>query len=330
MRRSSPATIAVVFVAASHAVAAPLPNALRVSARVVRHVAPPADDPLVMPTDVTVDSRGVIAVADGVNHRVVRFDAGGAVISIIGSGGDSPLNQPVGVTFDAQDRLWIADTGNARLVVISPDGSFAQAIDIPAAGGGHATDPTDVLITPDGKRTLVVDNDNHRLLIRDNDNDAWNVLGRRGEALGQFDYPFMIAAGPEGFVYITDVINGRVLSLTATDEWRGQIGRWGVAAGHLYRPKGVTVNDDGHLFVSDSTLGVVQVFESNGRLIGALTDDAGEPLRFEHPMGLCFDAAGALYVVELSANRVAVVEITAIDTTKPASGRGRIGGEQKP
>jgi hypothetical protein len=33
-------------------------------------------------------------------------------------------------------------------------------------------------------------------------------------------------------------------------------------------------------------------------------------LRFNHPMGMRFDTAGALYVVELGANRAAVVTLT--------------------
>lgn len=330
MRRSALIAIVIVPVAMSLAAASPLPEEIRLPARVVRTIAAPPTDGLNMPTDVAVDSRGIVAVADGVHHRVVRFDENGEVISKITAAGGAPLHESVGVTFDAKDRLWIADTGSARLLVISPDGEFVEQVDVPAAPGGRAADVTDVLVASDGKRTYVVDNDNHRLLIRDNTNDTWQVFGRRGEALGQFDYPFMIAADPEGAIYITDVINGRIQSLAADDEWRGQIGRWGVEAGKLYRPKGVAVDSAGRIFVGDSTLGVVQAFAPNGRLAGVLTNEDGEPLRFAHPMGLCFDSAGLLYVVELDQNRVAVVEIHVPKPVEPAIGRGQIGGESKP
>lgn len=56
---------------------------------------------------------------------------------------------------------------------------------------------------------------------------------------------------------------------------------------------------------------MIQVFDDAGKLLGVLTDDAGQPLRFDHPMGMRFDAAGTLYVVELGANRVAVVALQA-------------------
>lgn len=320
---------AIALVLAAPGIAAPLPDEVRLGAQIVRYVAAPADNALNMPTDVAVDARGHIVVADGVNHRIVRFDADGKLVDVVTAAGGAPLNQPVGVTFDPQNRLWIADTGGARLVIVSADGIIAEVIGVPAAGGRQSADVTDVLVTPDGSRAYVIDNDNHRLLIRDNANDTWQSMGRRGDALGQFDYPFMLALDGNGSLYVTDVINARVPSLGANDQWRGQIGRWGVEAGQFYRPKGIAVDSAGRIFVSDSTLGVVQAFESNGRLAGVLSDDAGEPLRFAHPMGMCFDDAGLLYVVELGENRVAIVKLVMQTDDGPEIGRGQIGGESE-
>ena len=106
--------------------------------------------------------------------------------------------------------------------------------------------------------------------------------------------------------------------LSAANRWGGQISQFGVALGDLYRPKGIAVDAKGRIFVGDSTLGVVQVFDDGGNLIGALTDDSGQPLRFAHPMGMRFDPAGSLCIVELSANRVAVVSLKQA-TTKPST-----------
>jgi hypothetical protein len=58
-------------------------------------------------------------------------------------------------------------------------------------------------------------------------------------------------------------------------------------------------------------MGVIQVFTDAGKLLGVLTDEAGQPLRLDHPMGMRFDTAGQLYVVELGANRVDVLSIKA-------------------
>jgi DNA-binding beta-propeller fold protein YncE len=293
--------------------AAPVPVQNRIQAKIVKTLSASLDPPVHMPTDVAVDRRGRVFVADGVEHRILQFSAEGKLEGTLRSFGDHLLNRPVGLALDAQDRLWIADPGNRNLCVISAEGNLEQVIPVPTKVlkevPNHPSEPTDVAVTPDGKRTYVVDNDNHRVLIRDNQNGEWISLGKRGRALGRFQWPFMICVGAEEYVYISEVIGARVQRITPRDRWSGQIGRWGIELGQLYRPKGVATDAKGRVYISDSTLGVIQVFGPWGNLQGVLTDSAGNILRFQHPMGLCFDPQGKLYVVEMTANRVAVVTL---------------------
>jgi len=186
-----------------------------------------------------------------------------------------------------------------------------------------------VAVTPDGQRAYIVDNDNHRLIVRDNRDKQLTTLGRFGRALGQFQWPFMVAVSPRGYLYVTETIGARVQRIRPPRRWAGQISRWGVELGRLYRPKGVAVSATGRLFVSDSTLSVVQVFGPDGELLGVLTDAAGEPLRFKHPMGMCFDAAGRLYLVELGADRVAVIALGSGSASPVSQPSGSVPNEQK-
>jgi DNA-binding beta-propeller fold protein YncE len=289
----------------------PLPPGQRVVATVAQTIAPPATTrPMHMPTDVAADSKVRIYVADGVNDRILRFSQDGTFEVQVSPGNAGPFHRPVGIFVDAHDDLWVADTGTRRLLTVHTDGS-ATATDLPVIDNARP-DPTDVAVTPDGKRLYVVDNDNHRLLVRENSSGQWTGLGKTGRALGQFQWPFMIALDHEGYAYVTEAIGARVQSVSPSDKWAGEIGKWGVEPGHLYRPKGVACHPtSGEVFVSDSTLGVVQVFSARGRARGVLSNAAGTPLRFKHPMGLSFDSRGRLYVVELAADRVAVVQLQA-------------------
>jgi hypothetical protein len=106
-------------------------------------------------------------------------------------------------------------------------------------------------------------------------------------------------------------VGARLQLISADNRWAGQIGHFGVAMGDLYRPKGLAVDAAGRIFVDDSSMGVIQAFDDAGKLLGVVTDDAGQPLRFDHPMGMRFDTAGLLYVVELGASRVSVVTLKA-------------------
>ena len=287
---------------------APLPEDKRVPAVVVGTLAP--ENPAFhMPTDVAVDSKGNVYVADGARDRIVTFGPDHRNRSATTQPAKQPLKRPVGVSIDTKDNLWIADTGNHRVVVIGPEGNLVADMPLPKAAGKEA-DPTDVMVTPDGGRVYVVDNRNHQVLVRDGDIGFWSVLGRRGNAIGQFEFPFMAAIGNDNDVLVSEAIGSRVQTITRDDRWAGVIGSWGVELGQFHRPKGIATDKTGQIFVGDSTLNVIQVFDARGRVQGVLTDRDGRPLYFKHPMGMAFDGQGRLYVVELFANRVAVVSLT--------------------
>ena len=85
---------------------------------------------------------------------------------------------------------------------------------------------------------------------------------------------------------------------------------FGVRAGRLYRPKGVAVDARGRIWVSDSYLGVVQVFGPDGAFLAVLGDERRRVRRFESPLGLAFGPRGRLHVVEMRKDRVRVLELT--------------------
>jgi len=304
-----------------------IPADKRVVGSVVAHLAGPVENGMYMPTDVAVGAGGHVFVADGVNDRVVRFSPQGELDLSITKPGGQGLSRPVGLAADRAHRLWIADSGNHRLVVVTPEGRLIRVVDLPESADGHPSDPTDVAPAAGGARLYVADNDNHRVLVRNSPDGSWTSLGRRGRSLGQFQWPFMICTGPRGNVYVSEAIGARVQRISPSGPWLGQVGSWGVQIGQLYRPKGVAADARGRLFVSDSTLGLVQVFASSGGVVGVLTDGQGHPLRFDHPMGMCFDASGRLCVVELGANRVAVVTLHA--NPAPAAGGPAVQAEKE-
>lgn len=286
-----------------------MPGGSRIPASVSATLAAPAEDPMHMPTDVALDSAGRIYVADGANDRIVIFRPDGAFERAVKAFGELALDRPVGLFVDSADGLWIADSGNNRLVVVPAGNRPPLAIELPKDEGGRPFEPTDVAVTADGRRAYIPDNDNHRLAIRNNETGAITFLGRFGPGLGQFRWPFMVDIAPDGYVYVTEAIGARAQRISPADRWAGQVSRWGVELGQLYRPKGIVVDGRGRPYISDSTLNVVQVFGPRGGIVGILTDSTGRPLKFRHPMGMDFDARGRLYVVELLANRVAIVDL---------------------
>ncbi|HSV15820.1 MAG TPA: NHL repeat-containing protein [Tepidisphaeraceae bacterium] len=296
----------------------PIPIEQRIVATITKTFAAPDANAMHMPTDLAIDSHGNIIVADGANDRLAQFKSEGAFVGYLTNIGEDYFARPVGVTFDAKDNLWVADTGNHRVLIISAIGQVTERIALPKGDEGKLAGPTSVAVARDGSRAYIIDNANHRVLIRDNRTGAITAMGKSGRALGQFEFPFMTCIGLQNYVFITEAVGGRVQQVSPDDRWAGTIGHVGVTLGDLYRPKGLTTDARGQLYVGDSSLNVIQAFSPRGVVIGVLTDGDGQPLQFQHPMGMRFDKQGNLYVVELRANRVAVVSIqSSPPATKP-------------
>jgi len=281
-----------------------------------------------MPTSVAVSTDGTVAVADGVNHRILLFPSAGGSAQIIDTIGEERLTDPLNMRFDSAGRLWIADTGQKRVVVRAVDGSLDRIITLDAPADGHPFNPTGVIPIGDGQQAWIVDNDSHRILRWDARTQPADfiTLGKQGSALGQFYYPFMAALDSEGRLYVTDALNGRVQSISSAGRAVGIISSYGVEPGQLYRPKGVAVDADGHIWVSDSVTGVVQVFERTGAFLGVLRDAADRPMKFAAPMGLAFGPDGNLFVTESLADRVREVKIATQPRPRelPRPGRARV------
>lgn len=280
------------------------------------------DSPMHLPTALAVGQDGAVFVADGVNDRILQFDRSGSLVAEIRQVGDENLSHPLNVHADDAGQVWIVDTGRQRVLVRAPDGSLVRVLQVGRGPNTHAPDLTAALPLADGGRACVVDNDNQRLVFIDLQTGMQTAVGEPGEALGQFQYPFMLATGRGGDLFVSDVVNGRVQVFTAAGRPAGSIGSFGIDPGRLYRPSGVAVDRDGNVWIAEAVLGVVQVFTPLGEFLDVLRDIDGKTLRFEMPMGMAFDADGNLYVVELQADRVRKLAVS-IDPRIPPPERTR-------
>ncbi|MGB3211387.1 MAG: NHL repeat-containing protein [Desulforhopalus sp.] len=264
------------------------------------------------PSDVAVAGDGTMYVVDGVNGRVQVFEATGAHKMTIGRPGTGPgeLALPLGIDLDASGNVYVADAGNHRIQIFSPRGELISEISIPDKNGRKG-DPTDVAVDLSGERCFVADNDNHSLLEFDiASKKLVNSYGKPGAEKWEFRYPFLLDLYLDKYLYIVDVINTRVQVVTTEGKFVTFVGGWGVEKGQFFRPKGVTVDANGLAYVSDSYMGVVQLFNITGSFHSVLGDpETGKVRKFDTPVGLFVDDKNRLYVVEMVPGRLSVFSL---------------------
>lgn len=119
---------------------------------------PAAAAALNTPMDVKVDSKGVVFVADTLNHRIRRIGTDGIITTIAGTGeegrgedlmpaAESALSFPCAIAVDAADNLFIVDWQNHRIrkVVFGPtpvllplNGATTAGVEVTFAGANFA------------------------------------------------------------------------------------------------------------------------------------------------------------------------------------------------
>lgn len=263
------------------------------------------NDLLRLPSDVGVDREGKIYVLDGTANTVRVYDPQGKPLYTLGD--NKILNQPLGLDVSAGGDVLIADSRNHRIVLFPAGTSSPRYYDLPALSGGKPADPTDVVFGHHSEIFFVVDNDNHRIIALNLRGEILWSSGTMGRNPEEFRFPFMLDIDHEGNIFIVEVINTRVQVLTPDGNHVRFVSDWGIEPGQLFRPKGIAISQSGEMYVSDSYLGVVQIFSHEGTLHGIVADEQGEIKKFTTPVGL--EVSGdRLFVIEMFSNRLVVLE----------------------
>jgi DNA-binding beta-propeller fold protein YncE len=292
------------------ALAAPTPGPLAEITRVFE-LTGPKDKPMAMPTDIAIGLNERIYIVDSGNSRVLCYSKDGDYLFAFGSPGEGEdqLLAPVGIATAADGSVFVADRGNRRIQIFDENGKYLMTI--PTRSGDQTATPVDVAVDRSGMIYVTITKPFHRVLVFGEGagkGEVKSIWGKPGNNLGEFRYPATIAVGPDKNIYIVDVFNSRIQVFNEKGEPVITIGSWGITPGNLFRPKGIAVGQDGMVAVSDSYLEVVQLFDSNTRFKAVLGEN-GDFAHFTTPTGLAMDKRGRLYIAEMLANKVTVLEL---------------------
>ena len=164
------------------------------------------------PTGLAYDAqRSHLYVADTRANTVFMFNAGGELVSRIGTWGehDGQLNSPTHLSFH-NDELFVSDTLNARVQVFSHDGKFLRHIGRRGLFVGDTPRPKGVSAAQNGL-VYVVESYYDHLLVFNAQGEFLLPIGGTGQGPGQFYLPAGVWSDKNNFVYVADMFNGRVV-----------------------------------------------------------------------------------------------------------------------
>lgn len=256
-----------------------------------------------LPTDLVVSKSKKIYVVDGTNNRVSVFGHNGSPLFSFGKkgAGAGMFSSPTGIGIDKDDNIYVCDSGNHRVQVFSEKGEFQRSLSLKEGPLGP-TRPVDIAINNKTGLCYISDSVNHRIIVCDLKGKQVYEWGGKGENNTEFRYPATVLF--DEYLYVVDALNSRVQMFEGGGLFAGSIGKWGVLPGELFRPKGVAIDRNRSIYVSDSYIDVIEVFGEGGFKY-VLGDEKGGIRKFASPLGI-FVEGDRLYVAEMFASKVSV------------------------
>jgi len=228
---------------------------------------------LAKPISAAVDGAGRIYVGSAQLGSVTVYDEDRRELFKLGEG-NGEFWEPADIDLDASGRVYVTDRAGNTIRIYSSSGQYLQSIGTPAttppAGNGQLWCPASLAIDPASSELVVLDQQ-----------QTWDPYARtwiHGARIQFFSMDGAFLRSYEKFGYDQN-------------------------AGQLIKPAGVAVDSSSRVYVSDSRLQKIMVYDNTNTFLGII-DNSLAPLRT--PMGMALSSTGRLYVAAMLAGRVDV------------------------
>ena len=193
-------------------------------------------------------------------NSVKKFDNDGNFILQWGEWGteDGEFDKPRGITIDPNGIVYVADSENHRIQKFTSDGEFLSSFGKYGFGDGKLKIPVDIAVYDNF--IYVSDPGNYKIEKYTLDETYLNSFDYRFG--GSYVRPGGLTADPDGNIYFVDAANYRIVKMDSDGRTLATWGGVGKGDGNFVEPKDLVLDNRGYLFVLDSSINMVQKFET--------------------------------------------------------------------
>jgi len=266
-----------------------------------------------------------VYVVDEKQNTVQKFDNDGNFILKWGEFGNEngQFIEPQGITINSNGVVYVADSMNHRIQIFTSDGEFLSSFGNYGFRDGSLKIPVDVAVY--GDFIYVSDPGNYKIEKYTSD----------GIFLKSFDYNFAgsqvrpggLIVDPNGDIYFVDAVKYRVVKMNSDGKTITSWGNIGTGNGKFLEPKDLVLDNSGYLYVLDSSLGLIQKFETP---IVAQIEEALAEEQFKKLQELAYAEATEAAEAEAAAEATATAEAEAAAEVTAAAEAAAIPDTTKP
>ena len=157
---------------------------------------------------------GQVYIADRNNHRIQVLNPDLTFSHSFGSEGSAngQFQCPRNIAIDSQGLVYVTDRDNHRIQKFSPDGKFVGQFGTKGSGPGQLNSPNGITIdTAATGLVYVSEYGNNRISVFTSDGVFVSSFGSKGCNIDQFNYPYGLAFDKDGFLYVCDWNNYRLV-----------------------------------------------------------------------------------------------------------------------
>ena len=239
----------------------------------------------------------------------------GTTGEILKEWGANTFVMPHGLSVDSHDNVWVTDVEAHTVQKFSHDGSHIMTLGTHMKSGddpSHFNKPAGIAFSASGDIFIADGYINTRVAKFSADGEYIMAWGKPGKGAGEFDLVHAISVSSDNLVYVADRTNSRLQVFDTKGQFIKIIPKELVG-----RPYGVAVNKDGRVFAVDGGFGAddarARVVElDKGGDVKTTFDTNHDHRKSVRGHGIAVGADSAIYVADLSANRVVKV-ITRLD-----------------